>query len=367
MKKTLSFVLAFLLLFSTHSSALALETKSQTISQEGTTGFCIWELYDDGTLIIKPNEEYASSPLYGRMGFYSYSTPPWRDDVKELVIEDGVVYIGNGAFSGCKKLTDISIADTVTTIGLGAFDNSAFYYDEKNWENDVLYCGKYLLNSKDNISGSCKIREGTEYIASYAFSNSYVYGEEDARQDLYEVIMPKSLKRVGESAFCQCRNLNSVVISENVDYIGENAFNECNNLKSVVLPKNISYIGYQAFGYYSYYVIHNGIASYEYSKVNNFTIYGTKESEAEIYATENGFNFVALDENNVNIGDANGDNSIDILDATAVQKYASGKGELTAEQISAVDVNNDGVVDILDAAEIQKYAAGIITEFKKKG
>ena len=66
------------------------------------------------------------------------------------------------------------------------------------------------------------------------------------------------------------------------------------------------------------------------------------------------------------IGDANGDNSIDVLDATVVQKYSVGRADLTEEQIDLADVNNDGVVDILDAAEIQKFAAGKITEFKKK-
>lgn len=66
------------------------------------------------------------------------------------------------------------------------------------------------------------------------------------------------------------------------------------------------------------------------------------------------------------IGDVNGDNNIDVLDAALVQKYASGKADLTADQITVADVNGDNNVDVLDAAEIQKFAAGIITEFKKK-
>lgn len=66
------------------------------------------------------------------------------------------------------------------------------------------------------------------------------------------------------------------------------------------------------------------------------------------------------------VGDANNDGKIDVLDATIVQKHASGKADLTDEQRAIADVNNDGVADILDAAEIQKFAAGKITEFKKK-
>ena len=66
------------------------------------------------------------------------------------------------------------------------------------------------------------------------------------------------------------------------------------------------------------------------------------------------------------IGDLNSDNSVDVLDATVVQKHAVGKADLTNEQLSIADVNNDNNVDVLDAAEIQKFAAGKITEFKKK-
>ena len=103
------------------------------------------------------------------------------------------------------------------------------------------------------------------------------------------------------------------------------------------------------------------------NKVEGFTICGSKDSEAERYATDNGFIFVPLGEvGTVVIGDSNGDGNVDVLDAAKIQKYASGKTELNAEQLAAADVNGDKNVDVLDAAEIQKYAAGKITEFKKK-
>ena len=65
-------------------------------------------------------------------------------------------------------------------------------------------------------------------------------------------------------------------------------------------------------------------------------------------------------------GDVNGDGSVDVLDATLVQKYATEKAKLTSGQIRAGDVNGDNNVDVLDAAMIQMFAAGRITEFPKK-
>ncbi len=80
-----------------------------------------------------------------------------------------------------------------------------------------------------------------------------------------------------------------------------------------------------------------------------------------------GFEFVSLGSAvTVKVGDVNGDNTVDVLDAAMVQKYASGMTELTEDQLYSADVNDDNNVDVLDAADIQKYAAGKITEFKKK-
>ncbi len=66
------------------------------------------------------------------------------------------------------------------------------------------------------------------------------------------------------------------------------------------------------------------------------------------------------------IGDANGDNTVDVLDAAFIQKASVGKVELTAEMEYSLDVNDDGAVDVLDALDIQKYSVNKITEFKKK-
>ena len=63
------------------------------------------------------------------------------------------------------------------------------------------------------------------------------------------------------------------------------------------------------------------------------------------------------------LGDVNGDNEIDSLDATSVLKYDAGIVELDSKQISAADVNNDNEADSLDATMILKYDAGMIDTF----
>lgn len=62
---------------------------------------------------------------------------------------------------------------------------------------------------------------------------------------LYSIVLPETLKTIGENAFCWCDNLKSVEIT-GVETIGESAFSYCGNLKTVVL-KDIGSVGVRAF------------------------------------------------------------------------------------------------------------------------
>ena len=129
-------------------------------------------------------------------------THPWvdlMDDVKYLVIDDGVTSIGRGAFCGFKALESVSIADSVKVIGLSAFD----------------HCERLE---------SVVIPEGVTEIQSYAFRGCLV---------LTNVTFPSSLVLIDSYAFSWCESLTSVVIPITVQEIGSAAFCNCPNLKAV--------------------------------------------------------------------------------------------------------------------------------------
>ena len=55
--------------------------------------------------------------------------PPWRDyaaDVKKVVIKDGIINIGSGAFSYCPALTSVSIPKSLTNYLKSATGNPIF-------------------------------------------------------------------------------------------------------------------------------------------------------------------------------------------------------------------------------------------------
>ena len=61
-------------------------------------------------------------------------------------------------------------------------------------------------------------------------------------------------------------------------------------------------------------------------------------------------------------GDVNMNGSVDILDATAIQRWLADLEELSEEQIALADADGSGGVNIIDATRIQRYLAGFVKE-----
>ena len=53
-------------------------------------------------------------------------------------------------------------------------------------------------------------------------------------KSLTSIIIPNSIKHIGDSAFAYCKNLTSINIPDSVKSIGYDAFYDCLNLKSII-------------------------------------------------------------------------------------------------------------------------------------
>ncbi|MDE5667898.1 MAG: leucine-rich repeat domain-containing protein, partial [Clostridia bacterium] len=112
-------------------------------------------------------------------------------NLTDFTLPAKVKYIGEQAFGSCTSLKNITIPDSVEFIGRDAFKNTGYYQNESNWDNGVLYCGKYLLNTKTTLTGEVTVKSGTVSIAEYAFVWSSVE----------KVILPESVKFLAPHAF----------------------------------------------------------------------------------------------------------------------------------------------------------------------
>ena len=248
-RKIISLLLSVLMII-TSVPLMAVNSFAADVVNSGTTQDCTWTLDSDGVLTISGN---------GEMGNYN---APWGTSIKKVVIENGVTNIGGWVFYGCTSLTSVTIPDSVTSIGYRAFENTAYYNNESNWDNGILYIGNNLIKAKENVSGSVEIKQGTKVIADEAFSycssltsvtvpdsvtsiGSYAFSY---CSSLTSVTIGNGVTRIGYSTFKDCTSLTSITIPDGVTKINDYTFSGCTSLASVTIPDSVASIGYYAFG-----------------------------------------------------------------------------------------------------------------------
>ncbi len=159
-------------------------------------------------------------------------------DCKGLVsikIPEGVTQIGAYAFANCENLTDIELPDSLTGIASTAFKDTGYVNDESNWEDGVLYLGKWLLRADESVCGDYTVKEGTVGIADYAFGGLM----KCVCPNLTGVIMPDSVKYIGVSAFEYCSKLTEIHIPDKVERIRCSLLRGCDSLTKVHFGANV--------------------------------------------------------------------------------------------------------------------------------
>ena len=121
--------------------------------------------------------------------------------------------ICNYAFAGCLSLTDITIPDSVTSIGEEAFNGAALT--------------------------SITIPDSVTSISNGAFCFC---------ESLTSITIPDSVTSIGEGAFNYAA-LTSITIPDSVTSIDNRLFYFCPNLATITIPDSVTSIGYDAFYY----------------------------------------------------------------------------------------------------------------------
>ena len=86
--------------------------------------------------------------------------------------------------------------------------------------------------------GTMTVEEGIEVIET---------GQYCEREDITIVVLPKSVRHIGDYAFAGCKNLTHIELQEGVTEIGECAFADCKSLKMIDIPQSTRLIGTEAF------------------------------------------------------------------------------------------------------------------------
>lgn len=70
----------------------------------------------------------------------------------------------------------------------------------------------------------------------------------NSKKYIKNVIIPKSIIKIGREAFLGCSSLESIIIPNSVIEIGMQAFYGCSSLKNINIPNSVKVIGKNAFG-----------------------------------------------------------------------------------------------------------------------
>ena len=234
MKKLLSVILSFLIIFCFAFGAVGCGDGSKDPSNGGNIGDDPSK--EDPPEVDPPEDDPTDEEL-------SKQEPVTGDMLSYRAVEEGGVTVGYSVsgFSG-EGGKVVVIPETygnlpVTGIDGGAFDGKDIYYItlpasvSAIGENAFARCDKLRRVYISDLAGWCNI--GFASMASnpmYFASQLYLNGE-----PVSDLIIPDSVTRIPGFAFYECENLKSVTVGRGVTEIGDSAFYNCKNLKKVVL------------------------------------------------------------------------------------------------------------------------------------
>ena len=166
-----------------------------------------WSLAHNGVLTL---QGYGYTKNYTKE-----DEAPWalyREDIKRVVIEEGVRNIGNFMFFQCDSLRSVLMPASLLRIGIASF-------------------------------GMClKLRE-VEIPTSVVIVDNGAF----TRTGLKTIRFPQSVEKMGMGIFGGCEWLVEAVLPENIKEIDTYMFTGCKRLKSVNIPLGVKRIKEKAF------------------------------------------------------------------------------------------------------------------------
>lgn len=149
-------------------------------------------------------------------------------------IPNGVKSFGDCAFDSCSTLKNITIPDSVTSIGWGVFSGSTSLTNIDVSENNLNYSSYEGVLFNKNKTELIKYPIGNERTSYNIPAGVINFGDvfSDCK-NLVNITIPNSVTNIGVGAFWQCANLASITITNSVTSIGNYAFYDCKTLKDI--------------------------------------------------------------------------------------------------------------------------------------
>ncbi len=186
------------------------------------------------------------------------------EKLNSITLPDNLTYIGGWAFEKCGGLTDIIIPDSVVTIDKYAFKECngltkmtipagvKLQYEEPNFNGCIFYECKGLKEVtlyNDRITPS--MFHGCDALETVNIEGEVgiinSYAFNNCKR-LKKINLPESIYKIDTGAFYGCLSLEEIIIPDNVTVIKQWCFRQCSGLKSIFIPQNVASVERDPFG-----------------------------------------------------------------------------------------------------------------------
>ena len=141
-----------------------------------------------------------------------------RNNIESCDINAKCKIIYGSAFSGCAVLSDISIPESIISIGGNAFGG----------------CTSLQRSEFASIHNLCSMSFYNSNANPLTYSNHLLINGEE----ITDLVIPDTTTSIGQYAFNGCIGITSVSIPNSVSNIGNNAFYDCLNIKYLYYNSN---------------------------------------------------------------------------------------------------------------------------------
>lgn len=209
---------------------------------------------------------------------------PWeeqKNDIKSVVIDDGVTDVGAFAFDKCENLKSVKLGKDVISLERNAFSDcenlSGISFNEglkkiegwafinckalKNVEfpESLTTIGKasFMESGLTDVSVPDAVTElgpdsfaGCESLTSFRFPSEMKEidrGIVSCCSKLTKIEFPKDVEIIGRDVFSGCDALTEIKLPDTVTEIGFSAFSNCENLAKIEFSDKVNWIGEAAF------------------------------------------------------------------------------------------------------------------------
>ncbi len=168
--------------------------------------------------------------------------------LRSVEIPQKIASLPRYLFSGCSSLSSVTLPARVTKLNYQAFAGTAirsFTYPATVTEDDGAFAGCKTLTEIRYHDKMTKIGRlaGCTGLTSVVIPDGITElpgNLFDGCKQLVEFVLPAGITRIPEYCFARCSSLTEVVVPDSVTEIGELAFYQCAKLRKVVLPEGIT-------------------------------------------------------------------------------------------------------------------------------